>query len=158
MHKRKAFTYALFAAIAVALVFSSYFVRNVLKAAGHSDLADFIADILIQVGLVVGAIALVDWLWGLVGGEPLAAQIESLKKLYELQKDAEHTGITRVYAQAHEISISHWTELIKESKSRIDIASETAFEIAEQSCLSDAIVERIKHGVKVRILFNSPGS
>ncbi len=74
MHKRKAFTYALFAAIAVALIFSSYFIRNVLRTTGNPDIADFVAEILIQVGLVVGAIALVDWLWGLVGGEPLAAQ------------------------------------------------------------------------------------
>ena len=151
MRKRKFLTYALFVAIAMILVLSAYIIKKLLSA-------DFTSEILLQIGLVIGTIVLVDWLWGLVGGEPLAAQIDELKSLYELQRDADRTGLAGIYLRGNELNVSYWEKQILECKSNIDMVAETAFEISEQVRLMNAIVDRIKHGVKVRILINSPSS
>lgn len=85
----------------------------------------------------------------------LAKRLKKVKS-HSPQKP-EQLGLVKVYPRAHRIELSDWLELIRKTKFRIDVAAEAFFELANQSSLVDAILERIiKEKVTVRILVNSP--
>jgi hypothetical protein len=65
------------------------------KAASHESI---VPDIFKDVGIVVLSLALVNIIWNVVGGEPLANEIEQLKAMNMVSKDASVTGLTHIYA------------------------------------------------------------
>jgi len=149
MRQRKWLIYAVFGSISLALLS----VAALLHAKDPNGIA---ADIVKDVGIVVGSLGLVDLLWGFVGGDPLSTQIERLKSLNQLNDDAERAGLVRVFARSAEYHDSSWTSLVQASRSAIELSGHTLYQVVEQEEFCNALVAKAREGVQVRILVNHP--
>lgn len=83
------------------------------------------SDITLNVGMVVLSLALIDFLWKIVGGDPLSQEISQLKKMNILNQDAASTGLMRVLAKADNAEREMLTNLYKNSRQLIDISGWT---------------------------------
>lgn len=149
MRSEKHLIYAVFILIALCLILIAAVVNQV-------DPNGIAADIIKDIGIVVGAVALVDILWGRFGGDPLSQQIEKLKQLNSIMTDAETTGLTHVFSRAADVKSTNWLSSIQGARGSIDLAGHTLYQVAERSELCSALVGQARKGVKVRILINHP--
>lgn len=106
MRQNHKLIYGFFVVLGVALLLVSYIAHNVLNL-------PLLGATLNNLGTVVVSLALVDVLWGIVGGEPLAEQIVELKKFNTLYTQAERSGLINLYPDASNSDYNpNWLELI----------------------------------------------
>jgi hypothetical protein len=145
----KTLIYAVFGLICLCLILFAAIVKRV-------DPNGIAADVIKDIGIVVGAIAILDLLWSRFGGDPLSQQVEELKQFNTLMRDAEASGLSNVFARAVDVKTTTWLFLIQNAKRNIDLAGHTLYEVAERSELSSALLQQAQNGVKIRILINHP--
>lgn len=151
MQLNRRLVYILFASLSLALFLAAAIIKFHYP---NDPSGELISDILKDVGIVVGAVALINILWNIFGGEPLTEQIDQLKQLNILMRDADNSGLAGVFARAADVKSDQWLSLIQNSKSHIDISGHTLYEISDSEQLCKALLERVKSGVNVRLLIN----
>lgn len=84
-----------FLAVGVVLIL----VAVILRLVGTATIWLSCADLVMNVGVSVLAVSVVDFLWRRLGGDPIIAAIERLHGITNLLRDLDQSGIRRVYAR-----------------------------------------------------------
>lgn len=113
-------------------------------------------DLLINCGVAVGTITIVDYIWSILGGEPLARQIARLASLNDLLADSSKTGITRVYSKIQHAPNPKWAQLISSSKLNIDLCGYQLLDLVDSQATLDALVAKADAGLRIRVLLYDP--
>jgi hypothetical protein len=149
--RQRSIIYALFLAIGIILLLSSY----IAKASGNLLVGDTSKDL----GVVIISLVLVDLLWKLVGGDPLSKEIAELKKYNNLHAVALEGGLEGLILKANDAKTEvDWLEMIKKSQEHIDICGHTLVDIAEKPDWVSALKNRAESGVHIRLILNSPSN
>lgn len=149
MRQRRRLIYAVFGSISLGLLSFA----ALLHAKDPNGIA---ADVVKDIGIVIGSLGLVDLLWGFVGGDPLSAQIERLKSLNQLNDDAEKAGLVRVLARSADYRDDSWVSLVQSSRSAVELSGHTLYQVVEQEEFCNALAAKAREGVQVRVLVNHP--
>ena len=126
-----------------------------LEGGGHHLASEIAKDF----GVVIISLTLVDLLWLLVaGGEPLAREIENIRQLNDLTRQAHRAGLVDVADRRSELlpDNASFSTRIENSHSRIDICGYSLHVLVENQRMLTSLIRRAKHGVHVRILICSP--
>jgi hypothetical protein len=159
MRERKKLIYSLFIACSIALLALAALVKSHNSKDGEQEVfLNLVGDVLKDVGVVIGALVLVDILWGSVGGDPLSQQIAALAQASRITVDANTTGLYRVHASALEMGSENWVRLIQQTRHRIDIVGYTLYDFMEKKAVRDALLEEARRGVRVNVLLSNPSS
>jgi hypothetical protein len=110
-------------------------------------------DIIKDIGVVYGSVALLNFLWSKLGGDPLEEQIDELKSYNYLAREAEQSGLVHLYPNTQDIRL---VDLIRKSTSEIDICGYTLHDFKENESLLDLLREKIEGGVTVRMIQVAP--
>lgn len=111
----------------------------------------FAIDVLKDVAVVIGSVSLLAALWSFVGGEPLSKEIGALRGLTLLTRNAHETGVTAIAARAGDLD-AVWVEEIRGARKRIDLVGYSHHRlIYENEAARAALLDRLRHGVTVRI-------
>jgi hypothetical protein len=116
-------------------------------------------DLCKDFGVVIISLALVDILWQLVaGGEPLSREIHEMRQLNTLTRQAYRSGLLDVAERRSELLPEHasFTQAVRTSGANIDISGYSLHILVENQRLLQALIQRAKNKVKVRILLCAP--
>ena len=97
-----------FAALGIAFLLAAYIFKN--------KKLELCYDISKDVGIVIISLIILDFLWKIVGGEPLREQIEELKNFNMLFSDSNNSGIKRIWSESKEITKEKYEEMISKVK------------------------------------------
>ena len=136
------------------------------EAKGYAELwRDLIKDL----GVVIGALTIVDLVWALVGGEPTRKAIISLETnlsktentvvaFSKLTQDAKSAGLARVGANSSSLSYSprEIITLIQNSRKNIDLSGWALVLLHENSDIIQALTNAAGRNVKIRIVVAAP--
>lgn len=123
---------------------------------GHAELPFALCK---DFGVVIISLSLVDLLWQLVaGGDPLAREIEQLRELNELTRQANRCSLVDVADRRSELleENASYAKMIESCRSHVDISGYTLHVLVEKQSLLEELVRKAQHGVKIRILLCSP--
>jgi hypothetical protein len=127
--------------------------------AAQLDREQLARDLCKDFGVVIVSLALVDLLWQLVaGGEPLTKEIDELRDLNVLTRQAHEHGLVDLASRRSLLTIKNAVveAQIKNSTSSIDMSGYTLYFLVENPRFVDALIERARGKVRVRLLMCSP--
>src|SRR5437762_14121024 len=109
----------LFLIIGGLLLWISYLLRP------QSPQDAFVSNALSQAAFVVLTVTIVNFLWILLGGDPIT---NALKLLYEtlaqsndLLRDSHRTGVIAIFAKSDALSSNDWIERLRSAKDQVDL-------------------------------------
>jgi hypothetical protein len=119
----------------------------------------FWSDLAKDMGVVIASVALLDLLWGLVGGEPLSREIQELRSLTILTRQANASGLTGVAVRTSKLEEEQRAiqDFIKTS-SIIDMSGFTLDVLQRSPTVLEELVGRAKQGAKIRLLLLAPNN
>jgi|GEM_PF-3054572 len=124
-----------------------------------SKLWDFVIAALSQVAFVVLTVVILNFLWELMGGEPISKTLDDLRKSTLLIQDSQETGVRRVLAESSSFATpDKWMERLKSAEEAIDLMGYTLHVWTKGSGLEQAMLNLVHRGVKVRILIMDEGN
>jgi len=130
-------------------------------------------DITKDVGVVVFALALVDILWSLFGGEPVSTQLERLSEQLTsemvltrratedtalITRQATDSGVMEIVGKGRDLKHRNAWELIKNANHSIDMCGYSLFFLFENESLINALVEKVEKGIEVRLCVCDPSN
>jgi hypothetical protein len=105
------------------------------------------------------AVALLNLIWWIVGGEPIEATLTELRRSVRLLEDSKATGVERIIPVSGEFgSHGEWMERLRAANDQIDLMGYTLHVWTRGQNFAGEVVTRIKKGAKVRILIMDPES
>ncbi len=113
----------------------------------------FIFQALFNIAFVLITIALVNVIWGLLGGEPLEKMLDGLRSSIKLLGDSTESGITRFLYANDRYTSKDWHEILCRSKYKIDLLGYTLNTWSRIEGFEEELINRVKAGVKIRVLF-----
>lgn len=134
-----------FSAVGTALIVSSVLF-------GHQKLLTLQA-VTLNLGLVALAVVLVDILWRLCGGDPLAdeihelqAQVKRLSESLDVLEGTKSIGLDLVYdRQGNYGTQSDWLGMIASAEDSVDMMGRTLFGWTRSSDVADLVVRKVQH-------------
>ncbi len=136
----------IFILIGVIPIIVAYFLHP--EGLGHELLKDF--------GVVIVSLTVVDLLWQLVGGEPLSKEIEEMRNLNTLTRQAHESGLEEVGSKRTKLTDAWNLHSISQCRQAIDMCGHTLFTLIENQSFLHALIEQAKRNVKVRLLIYAP--
>ncbi len=134
--------------ISVLLLIIAFFIRD-----QGTTIKSFIYMLMTNVSFVIITIVLVNFIWGLLGGEPTENLLIKLRSSISLLSDSEKSGIVRVIPTSGDFGTHRdWLERLEMARSNIDLLGFTLHVWTRCDGFEDALFKLICSGVKVRIL------
>lgn len=125
-----------------------------------SENTKFWTDSIKTIAFIILTIVIVDFLWQIIGGEPvretlkvLAATLADMRSSVSLLEDSKKTGLYRLFSVSGALG-SHrdWMQRLKESRSQIDLLGYTLHVWTRGENFEREMVSLVKAGVKTRVL------
>ena len=128
--------------------------------ANPSESVKFWSAAIQNIAFIILTIVIVDFLWQVVGGEPvsetlktLAAMLSELRSAVQLLNDSKETGLHRMLAVSGAWgSHQQWMQRLKDSKERVDLMGYTLHVWTRGENFESVMQSAIKSGVHVRVL------
>lgn len=125
-----------------------------------TEAVKFWADSIKTVAFIILTIVIVDFLWQIIGGEPiretlklLAATLAQMRSSISLLEDSKKTGINRLFAVSGALgSHREWMLRLKDSRSQIDLLGYTLHVWTRGENFEQEMISLVKSGVKARVL------
>ncbi len=125
-----------------------------------SEAVKFWADSIKTIAFIILTIVIVDFLWQIIGGEPvretlkvLAATLAQMRSSISLLEDSKKTGLNRLFAVSGALgSHREWMQRLKESRSQIDLLGYTLHVWTRGETFEQEMISLVRAGVKVRVL------
>ena len=149
----------IFLIIGFLLLLISYLVRP------HSSQDDaFLSNALSQTAFVVLTVTIVNFLWTLLGGDPLSNKLHSLgnsiqsfddnmQRYINLLSDSRTTGVTRLLAVSGDFGTQGaWIRRLVAAEKHIDLMGYTLYVWTKGEKFEEEVFKLVQGGVKVRIL------
>jgi len=113
-----------------------------------------------NIAFIILTIVIVDFLWQVVGGEPVSETIKTLgRTLSEMRnavmllQDSKETGLHRIFSVSGAFgSHREWMSRLKDSKNNVDLMGYTLHVWTRGQDFEQQIITIVRAGVKVRIL------
>jgi hypothetical protein len=149
----------IFLVIGVLLLFVSYLLR---PTSPQTD--SFFSSAFSNAAFVLLTVAMVDWLWGLLGGEPISKTLIDLKQSFHLFDmnmqsyidiigDSHKAGVMRIFSHAGEFEAqSIWMRRLEAAQHEVDLMGYTLQTWATGHNFVEEILKLVQKGVKVRVL------
>ena len=113
----------------------------------------FLYEMFLNVGFVILAIVIVDFLWVLLGGEPLEEMIHKAVHTLELAADGFKGGLDRAFLSSSSVTTSgEWISLLKRANSQIDMMGYSLNMLTRTTSFQELLKELANKNVKIRIL------
>ncbi len=143
--------YFLFLSVGIILLLVSF----VLKLLGQ----EFGYELLLNLGISVTAVTVVEYIWKQTGGDPISKAIDRLRIATSLLRDLEGTGIERICAERYDSDAKLWHRRIA-TASEVDLMSMCLYRsLLERSELRNTIESAAKEQrTRFRILILDPQS
>jgi hypothetical protein len=154
-------SYIIFSLLAICLLLAAALIDST------GDKYKLPADIIKDLGIVVAAVVVVEFLWKGFGGDPLSHSINALHDLIrathaELSQSsavsgyAERNGVIGIYSRSADFNSTQWGTLIARCQHDIHLSALTLHQFSERRDLLEALKGRIVAGVAVRVLVCGP--
>ena len=125
-----------------------------------SEAVKFWADSIKTIAFIILTIVIVDFLWQIIGGEPvretlkvLAATLAQMRSSISLLEDSKKTGLNRLFAVSGALgSHREWMQRLKESRSQIDLLGYTLHVWTRGENFEQEMISLVRAGVKARVL------
>ena len=137
-------------------------VISFLLATGEqpSEKIKFWSSAIQNIAFIILTIVIVDFLWQVVGGEPVSETIKTLgRTLSEMRnavmllQDSKETGLHRIFSVSGAFgSHREWMSRLKDSKNNVDLMGYTLHVWTRGQDFEQQIITIVRAGVKVRIL------
>ncbi|MGC4092945.1 MAG: hypothetical protein QM756_34680 [Polyangiaceae bacterium] len=128
----------------------------------NDEVPKFLPSVLQNVALIALTVVIVDALWSIVGGDPVAelqSALESLRRSTKLLDESHKTGLRRVVAVSGAWGGSDdWMDRLKRARSRVDVMGYTLLVLTKGHNFEKVIGDLVARGVKVRFLVMSPNN
>jgi hypothetical protein len=144
--------------IGMLLLIPSYF----MTAPGKHG--EFLTSTLQNVGLIALTVVIVDFLWGLVGGDPVSDSIVQLQHtLAELRTsvrlldDSHRTGLQRIFAASGAAgSAQDWMDRLKAASNLVDLMGYSLHVWTKGEHFESTVARLARNGVRIRVLIMAP--
>jgi len=119
----------------------------------------FLYELFLQLGIAVIGVTIVEFIWRVLGGDPLSKLINRLLLAIPLLESQKRLGIKQFYANRGDVRIDPWIEYIKSAK-QVDMMANTLRQNWTSNDLFLKVLEENvrKNQCKFRILTLFPGS
>src|SRR6185503_10059094 len=125
-----------------------------------SEKIKFWSSAIQNIAFIILTIVIVDFLWQVVGGEPVSETIKTLgRTLSEMRnavmllQDSKETGLHRIFSVSGAFgSHREWMSRLKDSKNNVDLMGYTLHVWTRGQDFEQQIITIVRAGVKVRIL------
>ena len=125
-----------------------------------SDTVKFWASTIQNLAFIVLTVVIVDFLWQIVGGEPirktlgaLAATLTEMRTSVALLEDSRKTGVQRLYSASGAAGTHRdWMKRLKEARKNVDLLGYTLHVWNKGENFENEMISLVKSGAKVRVL------
>lgn len=114
------------------------------------------SDISLNIGMIVLSLALIDFLWKIVGGDPLSEEISQLRSLNTLSQAAAKTGLAGVIGKSENTEREYIFNLYNNAQRSVDISGWTLKMLADNDAWRKTMASKAEKGITVRILLYDP--
>jgi len=119
----------------------------------------FLSEISFQLGIAVVGVTMIEFIWRILGGDPLSKLIDRLLLIIPFLESQKKLGIKQLYANRDDAKVNLWIEYMKSAK-QVDMMANTLRENWTSNDLFLRILEENarKKRCRFRILTLDPGS
>lgn len=123
----------------------------------------FLSGALSQAAFVLLTVTILNFLWALLGGDPIAKILsnlgnstklfnETLEQYNDLLRDSREIGVVRIFTKSDALSSSDWLELLRSTKNQVDLMGYTLFAWTKGGYFEQEALKLLNRGVNIRIL------
>jgi hypothetical protein len=113
---------------------------------------EFFASALSQIAFVVLTVAILDFFWNLLGGEPIKKTLDDLRSSVNLLSDSQSAGLMRIFSVSGRFgSFSDWMANLKSAQKNIDLMGYTLHVWTRGENFSEEVIQLTKRGVNIRV-------
>ncbi len=114
---------------------------------------EFLYEMFLNIGFVILTIVIVNFLWFLLGGEPLEEMICKSVDTLKLASDGLRGGLYRAFLTSSNFTTSsEWVALLKKANKNVDMMGYSLHMLTRTTAFQDTLKELANRNVKVRIL------
>lgn len=85
------------------------------------------SDLLLNLGVSVTAVTVIEFMWKRVGGDPISKAIALLRTATSLLRDLEGTGIEGIYPKRDKVDLEKWINNYMKSAKEVDLMSNNLY-------------------------------
>lgn len=146
MKKRTA--YSILAILGALVVIISFLVKPNEVTNG-----EFLYIVLLNIGFVILTIVIVNFLWYLLGGEPLEHMIRNSVDTLKLLSDGFNGGLYRVFLSSRDFAASgEWISILKSAKKHVDMMGYSLQVWTRTNEFQNVLIELANRNVNIRVL------
>lgn len=114
---------------------------------------EFLYVVLLNLGFVILTIVIVNFLWFLLGGEPMEDMIQNSVDTLKLASDGFNGGLYRAFLSSSDFASSgEWVSVLKKAKRQVDMMGYSLQAWTRTNEFQNVLIELANKNVKVRIL------
>lgn len=139
-------------AIGILLLVICFLIRDVNEV----TVKKFIYNSLFNITFIIITVVLVNYIWNLLGGEPVEKLLTKLNESVTLLKDSRDSGLTRLISTSGDYgSHKNWMDKLTSAKKQGDLMGYTLHIWTRGEQFENKLEELVKNGVCIRIMIMS---
>lgn len=110
-------------------------------------------EILLNIGFIILAIVIVNFLWSLLGGDPMTDMIHKSVDSLNLASDGLKGGLNRAFLSSSDFSkTNEWIDMLENAKEKVDMMGYSLYTLTRSNKFNKTLENLANKGVKIRIL------
>jgi hypothetical protein len=114
--------------------------------------AEVIGTAILTIAFAVLTVVVLNFLWGVMGGEPIQQSIARLRNAIDLVNDSYVSGVRRLYSHAHSFGSQDWTDQLQGASRQVDLMGYTLHSWWMGGQFPETVGFLLRAGVSVRVL------
>jgi len=113
----------------------------------------FASGLFNQVGFIILTVVIINWLWEVMGGEPISETLAQFRSTVRLLNDSHVSGIERVVPVSGEFgNHGDWMERLRSANREVDLMGYSLHVWTRGYNFQEEVEELVKRGVNLRIM------
>lgn len=138
--------------ICMLLLLVCFFIRDASKITTR----EFLYNSLFNITFIIMTVVIVNFVWNLLGGEPIEQLLTKLNSSVTLLKDSNDSGLMRLISTSGDYgSHKDWMDKLASAKKQVDLMGYTLHVWTRGEQFENKLEELIKNGVQIRIMIMS---
>lgn len=114
---------------------------------------EFIYTVFLNIGFAVLTIVIVNFLWFILGGQPLEEIIHKSVNTFKLASDGFKVGLDRIFLVSSEFATpNEWIVKLKSAKNEIDLMGYSLCMLTRTNDFQNTLLQLVNKNIKIRIL------
>ena len=144
--------YWIFTIIGILVLVIAFFIRPT-----QSSNQEFAFSIFFNLGVIILTVVIVNFLWSMVGGEPMEKMLEDITKTFKLVSDGYNDGMRRAILSSNKFNTyGGWAELLKKADKKVDMMGYSLHNWCKSEKFEEILSELESKGVEIRIMIMDP--